>query len=178
MKQWNHRLVIIIGVLLGLHGILGSFMLLGWSTVSLPLVAWILTGLVCLHAGMGIAASLPAVAVARNTGVWYWRNNQKFWIQRLSGLSILILLIIHINAYTSTVGEQFFLQEFTVCHMAGQILFILSLSIHIASSMKSFFVLQGSLQVQNRTLDGMCILTILMLLCTVAVVVYYIQWQW
>jgi len=177
MRKWNNRLARIIIFLLLLHGLMGSLMLLGLSTVTFTPLSWLLFVVVLIHGVCGILSTVPAIRSGKRSGSWYLGQNAAFWTKRISGIVILILLVFHVTAYTTTVDGRFFLKEFTLLRLLSQIAFILAIFIHLAVSIKSMLIARGNKKFKERTVDWMLVLTVMLLFYTVAVVMYYIQWQ-
>ena len=177
MRKWNNILVRIIILLFLLHGLLGSLMLLGLSTVSFAPLSWLLLGTVVLHGILGIFSTISAIKSGQKSHKWYFGKNAAFWTKRISGAAIFILMIFHISAYTTTVNGQFFLKEFTTLRLVMQLLFLLAIFIHLAVSIKSMLIAKGTIKFKERSVDWMLVLSVMTLFFTVAVVAYYIQWQ-
>ncbi len=177
MRKWNHILARIIIVLFLLHALMGSLMLLGVSKISFLPLSWLLFMAVVIHGIFGIMATLAAVRSGKAAGHWYLKQNATFWTKRISGIAILLLLAFHVTAYTTSVNGRFFLKEFTLCRMVLQIMFILAIFIHLAVSIKSMLIAKGTVKFKERTFDWMLVLSVMMLFFTVAVILYYIQWQ-
>lgn len=177
MRRINTILIQIIFILLALHGVIGSLLLLGWSTTSVNALAYCLLVVVLAHAAVGVYLSLRSVKAGLNTGKWYTGKNAELWIKRLSGLGILILIFFHMNVYTTVVDGHFALKEFTALRMLGQILFIAMIFIHIFISIKGFLISKGVMKLKKRKIDAMLVATVFLLLFVIAVVSYYIQWN-
>lgn len=177
MRKWNNLLARVIILLFLFHALMGSLMLLGISKVSLKPLSWFLLSVVSVHGILGIIATIPAIKTARKTGQWFFKENAAFWTKRISGIAIMLLLSLHITAYTTSVNGKFFLKEFTTGRLAAQILLILSIFIHLMVSIKSMLIAKGTIKFKERTVDWMLILSIMMIFFTIAVVAYYIQWQ-
>lgn len=177
MRKWNNILTRIIILLFLLHGLMGSLLLLGFSTISCTYLSWILFALVLLHGIIGMVSTVTAIKSGKKSGSWYFGQNIAFWTKRISGIAIMLLLIFHITAYTTTVNGQFFLKEFTLVRLFSQLLFILAIFIHLAVSIKSMLIARGIIKFKERTIDWMLVLSVMMLFFTVAVISYYIQWQ-
>ena len=177
MRKWNNILARAIILLFFLHALMGSLMLLGVSTITFFPLSMLLLIAVIVHGILGIAATLAALKSGKETGRWYLRQNAAFWTKRLSGIAILLLLIFHVTAYTTSVNGRFFLKEFTLCRMLSQILFILAIFVHLTMSIKSMLIAKGTINFKERTVDWMLVLSILMLFFAAAVIMYYIQWQ-
>ena len=177
MRKWNNILSRVIIVLFLLHALMGSLMLLGMSNISFKPLSWLLFAAVAVHGILGVLATVQAVKGGRKSGKWYLRQNAAYWTKRFSGFAILILLCFHISAYTTTVGDAFFLKEFTVGRMTAQLLLLISIFIHLAVSVKSMLIANGVTKFKERTIDWLMVLSLLMLFFATAVIIYFIQWQ-
>lgn len=177
MRKWNNILARVIIVLFLLHALMGSLLLLGISSISFKPLSWLLLAAVAAHGVLGILATVQAVKGGKKSGKWYLRQNAAYWTKRISGVAILILLCFHISAYTTKVGDAFFLKEFTVGRMTAQLLLILSIFIHLAVSVKSMLLAKGVAEFKERTADWLMVLSLMMLFFAVAVIIYFIQWQ-
>ena len=113
MRKWNNILARVIIVLFLLHALMGSLMLLGLSTISFLPLSMLLLIAVLIHGILGIMATLSAVADGKETGHWYLKQNAAFWTKRISGIAIMLLLVFHVTAYTTSVNGRFFLKKFT-----------------------------------------------------------------
>lgn len=177
MRKWNNILARIIIVLLLLHALMGCLILLGISNVSIVRLPKILLAAVGIHGILGIMATIPSIKSGIKTGRWYFKENAAFWTKRISGLAILLLLTFHITAYTTNMNGHFFLKEFTVCGLISQILFIGAIFIHLAVSIRSMLIAKGTVKFKERTVDWMLVLSVMMILFTAAIILYFIQWQ-
>ena len=177
MRKWNNILARVIIVLFLIHALMGSLMLLGLSNISFKPLSWLLFALVIAHGILGIFATIQAMKNGKESGKWYLHQNAAYWTKRFSGLAILLLLCFHISAYTTTVGNAFFLKEFTFGRMTAQLSLLLSIFIHLAVSIKSMLIAKGVVKFKERTIDWMMVLSLMMLFFSIAVVIYFIQWQ-
>ena len=177
MRKWNNILARVIIILFLLHAFTGSLMLLGLNTISFFQLSLVLFVIVIIHGILGIISTLSAVRSGKAARHWYFRQNAAFWTKRISGIAILLLLGFHVTAYTTSTDGRFFLKEFTLCGMLSQVLFILAIFVHLAVSIKSMLIAKGTVKFKERTIDWMLILSVMMLFFTVAVIIYYIQWQ-
>ncbi len=178
MRKFNNWLVWLMLPLLLIHGLWGSFTLLGINSITLKPVSFLLTLIVILHGLIGLLLSRDAVAIALRTGRWYWKENARFWIIRLSGVCIFILLGFHISAYTTTVNGVFFLQEFTFLRMLSQLLFLAAILIHLLAAARPWLINRGILKFRERTWDCIIVLTILTAFFTFSIIMYYIYWNY
>ena len=61
--------------------------------------------------------------------------------------------------------------------MTAQLSLLLSIFIHLAVSVKSMLIAKGVVKFKERTIDWMMVLSLMMLFFSIAVVIYFIQWQ-
>lgn len=177
MRDFNNRLVGLMLPLLLIHGLWGSFTLLGINSFTLKPVSYILTLVVVLHGIIGLVLTKDAVQTGLRTGHWYWKENARFWLIRLSGICIFILLGFHISAYTTTVNGIFFLKEFTFLSMLSQLLFLAAILVHLLAAAQPWLISRGILKFRERTWDCIVVLMIFTAFFTFAIVMYYIYWN-
>ncbi len=177
MRRCNGILARIIIALFMLHALMGSLMLLGISTISFEPLSWTLLAAVVAHGVLGAVASVRTFKSGNGSGKWYFKENFSFWAKRITGLTILILLAFHVSAYTTYIDGVCFLKKFTLLRMVAQVLLITSIFIHLLVSIKPMLIARGTLKFKERAGDIVMLVSIMMMLFTVAVVIYYIQWQ-
>lgn len=177
MRRWNRRIAKLSMVLMLLHGLLGSYMLLDISTISLKMPARLLFGLVGIHAVLSILLTVEAVRAGSLSRHWYPGLNAGFWIKRITGAAILILMAFHIHMYSATVNGQVILKEFTLLRMISQLLFVLAIFIHVFVSIRPMLIKQGILKYRERTGDAYLVLSVFLLVFVMAIVAYYIRWK-
>ncbi|MDR1060764.1 MAG: pilus assembly protein PilX [Clostridiales bacterium] len=173
-KKWNAILAAALIAIFLLHGAMGSFMLLGLGNGAMKPLAWAGVALAAVHAALGALATARAV---RGGGRLYLRQNALFWARRVSGLCLLVLACLHFGLFGGEAGGQYILFEFTTARMAAQMLLIAALFAHIAMNARPLLVSLGILAHRERRGDIFLILSLFLLLFTVAVVAYYVGWQ-
>ncbi len=177
MRKINNILARIIIIIFLLHAFMGSLLLLELSSVSLHKLSRILVVLVIVHGILGIIATIASVRSGAISGRWYLKQNAAFWTKRISGAAIMLLLIFHVTAFTTSVNGKFFLKEFTLCSMLLQLVFILSIFIHLAVSIKPMLIAKGVLKYKERAFDWMLVLSVMTLAFILSVIAYFIKWQ-
>lgn len=177
MRKINNILARIIVVIFLLHAFMGSLLLLELSSVSLHNLSKILFIMVIIHGVLGLIATIASVKSGAVSGHWYLKQNAAFWTKRISGVVIMLLLVFHITAFTTSVNGRFFLKEFTLCSMLLHIIFILSIFIHLAVSIKPMLIAKGVLKYKERTFDWMLVLSVMTLVFMLSVIAYFIKWQ-
>ena len=177
MRKWNGRLAKLIIVLLLLHAMIGSFALMGLSTVHIAPLAYLLAVAVMLHAALGGAATVSALKSGARGSRLHLRENSTFWIKRVTGVAILLMAFYHFSVYTGVEDGEFVLKEFTAFRMATQIVFVLVIFIHIFVSVKGMLVAGGVVKFRERMWDWILVLSIFMLFFCIAIVAYFITWK-
>ena len=177
MRKCNVWLVRLILPLLLVHGLWGSFTLLGINAITIKPLSWLLLVLVVLHGLIGLLLSRDAIRTGLRTGRWYWKENARYWVIRVSGICIFVLLGFHICAYTVTVNGVLFLREFTFLRMLSQLLFLASILIHLLAAVRPWLINRGILKFRERSWDCLAVLTILAAFFTFSIVSYYIYWN-
>ncbi len=177
MRRINTFLSVIILLIFLVHGILGSFMLLGVGANAGKPLAWLGFVLILIHAVLGFFLTIKAVRCGKESGRWYVRQNKEFWTRRFSGVAILILLFFHFGVYGEMVDGTFGLKEFTAVRLITQLLLIFSLFVHIFVNIRPLLISWGILKYRERRWDLFLIASVIFLFLTGAVLFYYIGWQ-
>ena len=176
MNRFNHWLVILIVLLLVIHGLTGSYTLLGFPFIDIRPLPYVLAAAVVLHSLIGLFLTRDAIRIGLKTGHWYWKENARFWIVRLSGICALILLGFHACVYTGTVNGVFFLKRITFLRMVSQLLFVASIAVHLVAAAKPWLIKQGVLKFEERSRNCLAVTAILTAVFTVSIIMYYIYW--
>ncbi|MBQ9030995.1 MAG: pilus assembly protein PilX [Parasporobacterium sp.] len=166
-------------LLLLIHVITGVFQLTsvipGGSMIR-KVLAIILTVLVGIHMVIGILLTVQTLTACRKTGVSYFKNNELFWLRRISGFAMLFLIIAHILIFSGESGEAFRLHSFGSLPLILSLLLVLALAIHLITNIRPLFIALG---IENRVFlkDIMVILSILLLVSAAAFLFYYLRWN-
>lgn len=177
MRKWNGILTAVILVLFLVHAVLGSFQLFGVGDTALKTIARADFVLIMIHAAIGIKYTVDTLRAQKKAGVSYWRQNKWFWVRRISGFVIMILLLFHITAfgYTSTGGYR--LRWFGPFRMTAQILLVLAIAVHVLSNLRPMLISFGIRNLKQWIGDLFVILSVLLLLMTAAFIIYYLRWN-
>ncbi|TQI66027.1 pilus assembly protein PilX [Clostridium sp. KNHs216] len=178
MRRINTILSAVILAIFLIHGVMGSFLLLGIGSNAATTLAWTGFGLILVHAGLGVALTVQAARVGNESGRWYLKQNKEFWTRRFSGVATLILLLFHFGAYGETVNGTFGLKEFTSIRLITQLLLIAALFIHIFVNLRPLLISLGVIKQRERRVDLFLIASVFLLFFTGAVLFYYIGWQY
>ena len=177
MRKFNGILAKVVIVLFLIHAVMGCFMLQGRSSVSCKPLTILLVAAVIVHGILGVILTISAIQSGSKSGKWYFRQNSAFWIKRLSGIAILLLLVFHINVFITSSNGVYFLKEFTLSGLISQLLFVLAIIIHLYVSIEGMLIARGVLTYKERKKDWMLVLCIFMLMIIASLIMYYMQWQ-
>ena len=97
MRKLNTILSVLLLFICLLHGLMGSFMLLGISSGAGKFLAWIGVGILAAHTVLGLLLTAQTFRASRSGGKLYGKQNALFWARRTSGLAILLMLFFHIG---------------------------------------------------------------------------------
>ena len=167
MRKWNAVLSLAALVLFLIHGIAGSFLLLGPGSTALKVLARGMAVLVLIHTCIGIKYTADSLRVWRRTGAGYFRENQVFWARRISGLAILVFLLFHMTAFSAESEGFYRLQWFN----AGK------LAVHILTNIRPLMLSLGVKGGRRWLGDVLFVLAVLLLFMAAAFVIYYLRWN-
>lgn len=175
LRKINTILSILLLLIFLIHGVLGSFMLIGIGSVPGKVLAWM--GVVILAAHTIIGVILTIKTLRRGKGNYYVRQNAVFWARRISGFGILILLFFHIGLFGGIQDGAYILFPFTTVRFIAQMLLVAVFFVHLFLNIRPLLVSLGILKYKERQGDIFLILSVLLLFIAGAVIIYYIGWQ-
>lgn len=173
MRKFNAILSLVLLVIILLHGILGSFMLVGVGGSVLKFLTYL--GVLALL-GHTILGAILTVKTFKPQKKCYLKQNAIFWLRRASGLAILILVGFHVGAFGTVQGGKYILFEYTARKFLLQLLLILSLLTHAITNVKPLLISLGVTDLKQRTYDITLALSIVGAFMIGAVVLYYVRW--
>ncbi len=174
MRKINALLAAVLTVLVLLHSVMGSFMVLAIGHNGGKLVALAAAVILALHAVCG--AILTRRSLRRLTPAFF-RANSLYWLRRLTGIAVIVLLWFHVGLFGTMTGSQYILYEFTLPRLAVQIAFILAFLTHIALNLRPLFITLGWTSFAAHCRDGYVLLAVVGLFTLGAMGYYYIGWQ-
>jgi succinate dehydrogenase hydrophobic anchor subunit len=166
-------------LLLLVHGIAGSFQMVGiisGGSVLLKVLTWIMFSMIVVHMVIGVVFTIQTLKASRKTGVYYFRENILFWIRRISGFVLILLVALHLIVFVETGNAVFRLGYFGVPQLIFQVLMLLALALHLLSNIKPLAIAMGLYSGKGYSRDVLLILAIVLMFCAVAFVVYYLRW--
>jgi succinate dehydrogenase/fumarate reductase cytochrome b subunit len=174
---------IISTLLLGLfifHAIAGGYQMIGvmpGGSDLMETVAWILILLTAVHMLFGIVLTVKTVQISKRTGIHYWKENSMFWLRRLSGFVLMLLIFLHLILFVRTGEGIFRLSNFDVPQLIGQILMLLALMLHLLCNIRPLAVALGLYGGRGYVRDAIFIISVVLAFCGLAFVVYYLRWN-
>jgi succinate dehydrogenase/fumarate reductase cytochrome b subunit len=178
MRKLNTILSVLLILIFMIHGIMGSFMLLGVGSSDGKILAWTGGGILVAHTGIGVWLTVQSFRTAKKSGKKYLKQNGIFWARRASGLAILVLMFFHIGLFGEAQAGRYILFPFTTMKLVTQLLLIAALFIHIFINIRPLLVSLGIISYKERRGDIYLILSVLLLFLAGAVILYYIGWQY
>ena len=177
MRKINTILsVLLIGIFL-IHGVMGSFMLLGVGSSAGKILAWIGVLILIAHTVIGVLLTVKTLRKGKENSEHYLKQNAVFWARRTSGLAILILFFFHLGLFGRMEDGAYILFPFTTVKLITQLLLTAALFVHLFINVRPLLVSLGVLKYKERRGDIYLILSVLLLFIAGAAIIYYIGWQ-
>lgn len=177
MRKINTILSVLLLVIFMLHGLMGSFMLLGIGSSAGKILAWVGVAVLAAHTVIGVILTINTLKISKNAGNSYLKQNTVFWARRASGLAILILMFFHIGLFGGVQDGIYILFPFTTVKLITQLLLVAALFIHLFINIRPLLVSLGIISYKERRGDIYLILSVLLLFSAGAVIIYYIGWH-
>ena len=177
LRKLNAVITALIMLLFVVHGVLGTFQMLGAGGPGHKRIAQIMAVLILIHVIIGVKYTIDTLKVRQKTGTSYFRENRLFWARRISGLSVMLFMVFHMFSFTTTVEGQTRLLRFDGLRMALQILLVVSLAVHIISNAKPLLISFGIRRLRERAFDILFVASVLLLFMAGGFFVYYLRWR-
>lgn len=175
MRKLNTILSVLLFVIFLLHGVLGSFVLIGVGEIAGKMLAHIGMILLVLHLCIGVRLTIQTFQT--KSGWAYSKQNALFWTRRASGLAILILAFFHMGIFSSVEEGWYILTPFTTVKLLTQLLLVAALFVHLFVNVRPMLISLGVIEYKERRGDLFLLLSILLLFMAGSIVLYYIRWQ-
>lgn len=158
-------------------GILQMTGVISGGNQVMKVLACIMAGFVILHILFGIRLTIETMFALHRAGKSYFKDNLEFWIRRISGFALVLLILYHVIIFTGESGEVFRLNMFGWLQLAGSLLLVIALFVHICSNIKPLLTSFGIAGRKVYVRDIMLILAIICAVCAIAFIVYYMRWN-
>ncbi|MBP3736027.1 MAG: hypothetical protein J6I56_03325, partial [Lachnospiraceae bacterium] len=131
------------------HAVAGGFQLTGvipGGDRGLTVLARGLVVLIGIHMTIGIILTFQTLAGMRRSGgkgSHYFRQNLLFWMRRISGFALMFFILYHVLLFLGESGDVYRLKLFAGPELASQILFVLSLIVHLLTNIRPLMIALG-----------------------------------
>ena len=177
MRKLNILLVVGMLVTFLIHAIMGSLQLMGTASDAHKTVGFVLLVLICCHVLVSGILTVKTLIARKRSGAGYFKENALFWARRISGLTIVFPLIMHLVIFKASNADAYRLQEFTTGRLISQILLVAALALHILINVRPALIVFGIKGLKAYAADILVVLSILLLLIAAAFVIYYLRWM-
>ena len=168
MRKLNTILSVLLLFICLLHGLMGSFMLLGISSGAGKFLAWIGVGILAAHTVLGLLLTAQTFRASRSGGKLYGKQN---------GLAILLMLFFHIGVFGRVQDGVYILFPFTTVRLLTQLLLVASVFVHLLLNLRPLLVSLGIVRDKEQRGDLYLILSVLVLFAAGSIILYYIGWN-
>lgn len=180
MRRINGMIGIGMTALFIIHAAVGVLQLTGLMPGGqrvLSVLAWVMVLLMAVHTIIGIILTADTVRSIKRSGVSYPKENKLFWIRRISGLSVMIFIAVHILCFTGRSDSGVFrLTLFDGIQLTAHILLLLTAAVHVISNIRPLMLGIGARNFRELTFDVLLVVSVILLLSGVGFTVYYIRW--
>ena len=177
MRKINGVLAVAILIMFIIHGIFGALNMMDIAPIIVKILSHIMLTLICVHALISIQLTVKAVRTAAETHAPYLRKNYSFWARRLSGALIIILVFFHMTAFGKTEGGVFQLYPFDLNRLIVQMLFLLSVTVHIITNVKPALITFGVKRLKPKSGGILFFISAALLFMAAGFIIYFIRWQ-
>jgi hypothetical protein len=180
MRKVNAIISMGIIVLFLTHGIAGSFQLMGiisGGSTFLAILTWCMVIMISVHTVIGIILTIHTLRISKKTGVSYIKENALFWIRRISGFVLMLLVSLHLAVFMQTGEGVFRLSYFGISEFVGQVLMLSALAVHLLCNIKPVSIALGLYGESGYIRDILLILSAMLVFCALAFVIYYLRWN-
>ena len=178
MRKLNTIVSLVLIILFLIHIIAGSFQMMkiipGGNELMKDL-SYFMLFMIGVHILIGTKLTIDSVKIGRKSGKFYFRENAIFWTRRITGFTMVVLIICHVALFTSN-GMVFRLNDFNEVQLVLSILLVLAL-IHILANIRPLLISFGISGFRLYVKDILLVLAIISLLGAVAFVIYYLRWN-
>lgn len=177
MRKINGIIAAVVLVMFVVHGVFGALNMMNIAPIIVKWLSHTMLALIAVHAVISVGLSVRSVRTAIKTKAPYFTKNRLFWSRRISGLLILALVAFHLTAFGYTKGGVFRLVPFDLFRLVTQILFILSIAVHIITNVKPMLITFGVKRLRPKAGDILFFISAVLLFMTIGFIIYYIRWQ-
>jgi hypothetical protein len=171
LRKWNAVLSAVLLLLFAAHGVVGSVLLLGIGTILIKPLARGLFVVAAIHTIIGIILTVQSCSVWHRTKSPYLKNNSSFWIRRLSGIAIGVLMCLHLSMFGHTPSGT---NQAWILDLILQLLLVGSILIHIVCNVKPMLVAFGCKAGLKQKGIVIAVFSAIIAFCGSGMIVYYV----
>ncbi len=181
MRKWNAVLSMGILALFLIHAVTGTLQmsgLLSGGSQVLKIMAWFMVALIVLHTIIGCKLTADTLIAIKKSGASYFKENQLFWLRRISGFAIMAFIACHLAFFmTNTENGVVRLHVFEGAQLVTQLLLVVSIALHVLSNIRPLMIALGAKKFKNFLLDLLVIFSALLLASGIGFIIYFIRWN-
>lgn len=177
MRKINGILAAAVLILFIVHGIFGALNMMDIAPLVVKVLSHTMLSLIAVHAVISIILSVQSVRTAVKTKAPYLKNNLLFWSRRVSGVLIVALVFFHMTAFGTTEGGVFRLYPFDLPRFVLQMLFLLTVAVHVIANVKPALITFGAKRLKPKTGEILFIISAALLFMAAGFIIYFIRWQ-
>lgn len=177
MRKINGILAVAVLMMFMIHGIFGALNMMNIAPLIVKVLSYTMLTLMAVHAVISVGLSVQSVRTAVRTKAPYFKNNRLFWARRISGVLIMALVFFHMTAFGTNEGGVFRLIPFDLPRFILQVLFLLSVAVHVISNVKPVLITFGAKRLKPKAGDILFFVSAALLFMAIGFIIYYIRWQ-
>ena len=181
MRKYNAVLSMGILALFLVHAIAGGLQMAGFlpgGSQVMKVLAWVMLGLIAVHIGIGCKLTADTLRAIKKSGASYFKENQLFWLRRISGFAIMIFIVCHLVIFMGNSADGVVrLHLFEGAQLTTQILLVVSIAVHVLTNIRPLMLALGAKRYKTVLLDCLVVLSALLLASGIAFIIYYIRWN-
>ena len=161
------------------HVIAGSFQLFGFipgGSAVMHIIAGVMLTAICVHVVIGVKLTADTLTAIKKSGASYFRENKLFWIRRISGFAVMLLIIPHIIVFMGSDNGGFRLNLFDIPQLIMSVLLVLALLLHVVTNIRPLMLAFGAGRLRELAADAGFILSVVLVFAGAAFTVYYLRW--
>ena len=174
MRKCNVIISLLMVFLFLIHIIMGSTVLLNWSTNAGKMFIRIGVTILLIHLIIGIILTIRTFSFHTKNQKNYVKENFSFWARRISGIAFLILMFFHFGVFGKMVNGVYVLSPFTTTKLITQLLMITTLFVHLFTNVRPLFMSMGITVKKNQKYAVYSVLSATMLFTFVGFISYYL----
>ena len=177
MRKINTILSVLLVVIFLLHGMMGGALLLGVESSAAKILARFGVIVLLAHIVIGVILTFKSLQSSKDSGDPYLKENAVFWARRASGFAILITMFFHFGVFGTIEDGVYILFPFTTVKLLTQLLLVAAVFTHLSLNVRPLLVSLGIVSDGRQRGVIYLVLSLWVLFCAAALIVYYIGWQ-